>query len=31
VLYRLPVELEFMDLNRFPRWFRLSPSLNTSW
>jgi hypothetical protein len=31
VLYRLPVELEFMDLDTFPRWFRLRPSLLTSW
>jgi hypothetical protein len=31
VLYRLPVELEFMDLNTFPHWFRLRPSLRTSW
>jgi hypothetical protein len=28
VLYRLPVELEFMDLDTFPRWFRLRPSLH---
>jgi hypothetical protein len=32
VLYRLPVELlEFMDLDTFPRWFGLHPSLLTSW
>jgi hypothetical protein len=31
VLYWLPVELEFIDLNTFPRWFRLRPSLCTSW
>jgi hypothetical protein len=31
VLYQLPVELEFMDLDTFPRWFRLHPSLRTSW
>jgi hypothetical protein len=31
VLYRLPVELEFMDLDTFPHWFRLHPSLHTSW
>jgi hypothetical protein len=30
VLYRLPVELEFIDLDTFPRWFRLHPSLHTS-
>jgi hypothetical protein len=31
VLYQLPVELEFMDLDTFPRWFGLHPSLLTSW
>jgi hypothetical protein len=31
VLYRLLVELEFMDLDTFPRWFGLHPSLHTSW
>jgi hypothetical protein len=31
VLYWLRVELEFMDLDTFPRWFRLHPSLHTSW
>jgi hypothetical protein len=31
VLYRLPVELEFMDLDTFPHWFGLHPSLLTSW
>jgi hypothetical protein len=31
VLYRLLVELEFMDLGTFPHWFRLHPSLRTSW
>jgi hypothetical protein len=31
VLCRLPVELEFMDLDTFPRWFGLHPSLHTSW
>jgi hypothetical protein len=31
VLYRLPVELEFMDLDTFPCWFGLHPSLLTSW
>jgi hypothetical protein len=31
VLYRLLVELEFMELDTFPRWFRLHPSLLTSW
>jgi hypothetical protein len=31
VLYRLPIELESMDLDTFPRWFRLHPSLRTSW
>jgi hypothetical protein len=31
VLYWLPVELEFMDLDTFPRWFGLHPSLLTSW
>jgi hypothetical protein len=31
VLYRLPVELEFMDLDTFPHWFGLHPSLHTSW
>jgi hypothetical protein len=31
VLYRLLVELEFMDLGTFPRWFGLHPSLLTSW
>jgi hypothetical protein len=31
VLYRLPVELEFMDLDTFPRWFGLRPSLLISW
>jgi hypothetical protein len=31
VLYWLPVELEFMDLDTFPHWFGLCPSLPTSW
>jgi hypothetical protein len=31
VLYWLLVELEFMDLDTFPRWFGLHPSLRTSW
>jgi hypothetical protein len=31
VLYWLPVELEFMDLDTFPHWFGLHPSLCTSW
>jgi hypothetical protein len=31
VLYWLPVELEFMDLDTFPHWFGLRPSLLTSW
>jgi hypothetical protein len=31
VLYWLPVELEFMDLDTFPCWFGLHPSLLTSW
>jgi hypothetical protein len=31
VLCQLPVELEFMDLDTFPCWFRLHPSLHTSW
>jgi hypothetical protein len=31
VLYRLPIELESMDLDTFSRWFRLHPSLLTSW
>jgi hypothetical protein len=32
VLYRLPVELEFMDLDTFPHWFGLHSSLcTTSW
>jgi hypothetical protein len=30
VLYRLPVELEFMDLDTFPHCFGLHPSLCTS-
>jgi hypothetical protein len=28
---RLPIELKFMDLDTFPRWFGLHPSLLTSW
>jgi hypothetical protein len=31
VLYRLPIELESMDLDTFPCWFGLHPSLHTSW
>jgi hypothetical protein len=31
VLYRLPIELEFMDLDTFSRWFGMHPSLHTSW
>jgi hypothetical protein len=31
VLYQLPVDLEFMDLDTFPHWFGLHPSLLTSW
>jgi hypothetical protein len=31
VLYRLPIELESMDLDTFSRWFGLHPSLHTSW
>jgi hypothetical protein len=31
VLYRLPIELEFMDLDTFSRWFGMHPSLGTSW
>jgi hypothetical protein len=31
VLYRLPIELESMDLDTFSRWFGLHPSLRTSW
>jgi hypothetical protein len=31
VLYQLPIELEFMDLDTFSCWFGLHPSLLTSW
>jgi hypothetical protein len=31
VLYRLPIELESMDLDTFSRWFGMHPSLRTSW
>jgi hypothetical protein len=31
VLYWLPIELESIDLDTFSRWFRLHPSLLTSW
>jgi hypothetical protein len=31
VLYQLPIKLESMDLDTFPHWYRLHPSLCTSW
>jgi hypothetical protein len=31
VLYRLPIEMEFMDLDTLSRWFGLHPSRHTSW
>jgi hypothetical protein len=31
VLYRSPIELEFIDLDTFSHWFGMHPSLRTSW